>query len=183
MSPAIRFRPIAFNVLNSVSDCSDFELIGPSGEIFLNNCHIPLEDQVVFRQTVNAEALFEPELGYGLEVDILQKSFEWMALEMHLPLEALKDHEAASFVVSARAGRKTKLAVGYGGLLDRGRGFDCFTFHEYKIGQQYKIITTELAFNALPMDEIENDRFVVALYFNNTDATTVTLSDFRLDLH
>ena len=183
MSSVVRFRPLAFHVMNSVSDCSEFELLGSSGEVFLSNCHMPLKDHVVFRQVANAEMLFDPTLRYGLEIEILQKSYEWMALEMHLPMAAFMEHEGASFAITARAGRKTKLAVGYGGVLDRGRGFDCFTFHEYKIGQQYKTITTELVFNALPMDEIEDDRFVVALYFNNTDETSVTLSDYRLDLH
>lgn len=181
--PAVSpLRPIALRVRNSIPDSSDFELIGPSGEVFLSNCHIPLTDEVVFRQVMNAEGMFDPALRYGLEIDIMRKSYEWMALEMHLPLALCQDHDHASLLVSVRAERKTQLAIGYGGILDRGRGFDCFVFNEHRIGQQYKTITTELGFAELPMDEIENDRLVLALYFNSTDETKVTLSDFRFDL-
>ena len=183
MPSETRLRPMAFTALNSISDCSAFELSGQSGETFLSNSDIPLDEQVFFRQTMNAEALFDPSLRYGLEVEIAQKSYAWMSLEMHLPMALLADHPSANFVVSARAASKTTLALGYGGILDRGRGFDCFTYRPFKIGHQYKTIATDLQFSALPMDELEGNRFVLALYFNDTDATTVTLSDFRLDLY
>ena len=182
LSPLSRFRPIAFSTHGSLPDTSAFELESGSGVRFLSNCHVPLDGKVTFRQGMNAASLWEPDLRYALEVEIAQKTYDWLSLEMHLPKTFLAEREAANVVVTARAAAPTSLAIGYGGILDRGRGFDCFLLRDHRIGLQYKTISTELHFSTLPMDEIEADVFVVAVYFNNTDETTVTLADFRVDL-
>lgn len=182
MTPEISFRPTVFSVFNVLSESASFELLDHSGAVFLSNCHIPLEGKVAFRQVLNAESLFDATMRHGLEVEIAEKDFDWMSLELHVPMSALEGRETANIVITARADLPTVLSLGYGGVLDRDRGFDCFVFRDHKVGQQYKTISTELQFSALPVDEIENDKFVVAIYFNNSDETTLTISDFRLDL-
>lgn len=183
MFPEKSLRPMIFSVFNSIPECASFELMGRAGVVLKSNCHIPLEGKVAFRQVQNAASLFDPSLRYGIEVEIREKAFEWMAVEMHVPRKELEGCLSVTLQVVARSSEPNTLSVGYGGVLDRGRGFDCFVFRDYKTSQQYKTITHEIEFGALPMDEIENEYFVVALYFNHTEPTTMTISEFRLDLN
>jgi hypothetical protein len=176
-------RPVAFSAFGCIPDGPGFEVVDAHGFLFFSNCHVPLDGKVVFRQVLNAQALIQPELRYGVEVQILEKTYDWMSLELHVPLPALEGRTRAMVTVTARASEPTPLTLGCGGVMDRGRGFQGFSRHAFVAGPIYRTVSMELQFPAFPMDEIENGRFVVALYFNQAEAATVTISDFRIDLH
>lgn len=176
------FRPQVFTHLAPASEVGDIDIRERGGARFFFNCNNPSDGKILFGQSLNLQQAMVPDLRFALDVDLVNNGYGWASLEYHLPLAVLEGHGKGRFLVLLRAEQRDTVSLGYGGILNNGRGFECFELQDIAIGGQTKLITLEIEFEALPLDEIENDLFVLALYLTKTGTNRLSILDLALEV-
>lgn len=174
-------RPRVFSSLVSVGQFDSLDFIDPDGSRFFFNCDDPARGDVSFLQSLNFAHAFTSELLFSLRIRMAENDFSWSSLEYHIPIEFLAGNRQGDYQVCLRAAERCVASIGYGGILDKGRGFQCFELRDIVVGPRTSVHVMNIEFDALPLDEIENGLFVLALYFTKSGNNNFALFDMLFD--